>query len=292
MESIGEVMDKIIDHDKYDAVVDSIMSNEEIQAFISGNEMQETEIRKSYPKFYEYLHPNKAFDGFTSKLIFHNGYADVIYRETEEAIKAKKTKAAIRKLKAGSLILDDTIKDATFDTFKVETAEESSALRFAHDLAEFYKNGGKGNAFMSGPAGSGKSHLSMSILKDYLADGEKTALFVSYSHVVRLIKDSFNNRDSMYTQNNMMSLLTSVDLLVIDDIGSENNSDFSEELLTDVLDGRMSTIITTNLSSGELRGSATKNGRYAPRTASRMFKSIGKKAFNFKDIADKRVMPF
>ena len=132
----------------------------------------------------------------------------------------------------------------------------------------------------------------MSILKDYLADGEKTALFVSYSHVVRLIKDSFNNRDSMYTQNNMMSLLTSVDLLVIDDIGSENNSDFSEELLTDVLDGRMSTIITTNLSSGELRGSATKSGRYAPRTASRMFKSIGKKAFNFKDIADKRVLPF
>ncbi|CEN29162.1 ATP-binding protein [Lactococcus piscium] len=292
MESIGEVMEKIIDHDKYDAVVDSIMSNEEIQAFISGNEMQETEIRKSYPKFYEYLHPNKAFDGFTSKLIFHNGYADVIYRETEEAISRKKAHSAINRLKAKSLLLDETIKTATFGNFNIETDEEQQAFEFAKNLAEFYKNGGQGNSFMSGPAGSGKSHLSMAILKSYLENGEKTALFVSYSHVVRLIKDSFNNRDSIYTQNNIMSLLTNVDLLVMDDIGSENNSDFSEELLTDVLDGRISTIITTNLSSEELRGNANKKGRYNQRTASRMFRGIGGKAFNFKGIKDKRVLPF
>ena len=89
-----------------------------------------------------------------------------------------------------------------------------------------------------------------------------------------------------------MSLLTNVDLLVMDDIGSENNSDFSEELLTDVLDGRISTIITTNLSSEELRGNSRKQGRYNQRTASRMFRGIGGKAFNFKGIKDKRVLPF
>ena len=79
---------------------------------------------------------------------------------------------------------------------------------------------------------------------------------------------------------------------VMDDIGSENNSDFSEELLTDVLDGRMSTMITTNLSSEELRGNSRKQGRYNQRTASRMFRGIGGKAFNFKGIKDKRVLPF
>lgn len=190
------------------------------------------------------------------------------------------------------MLLDETIKTATFENFNIETDEERQAFDFAKNLAEFYKNGGQGNSFMSGPAGSGKSHLSMAILKSYLESGEKTALFVSYSHVVRLIKDSFNNRDSIYTQNNIMRLLTNVDLLVMDDIGSENNSDFSEELLTDVLDGRISTIITTNLSSEELRGSNTKKGRYNQRTASRMFRGIGGKAFNFKGIKDKRVLPF
>ena len=292
MESIAEAMDKIMDHDKYAEVTSRILGNAEIKAFIEEHGMQEREIMKSMPKFNEYLRDNEQFKDFSKKLVLNAGYAEVVYKETDESISRKKAHSAINRLKAKSLLLDDTIKTATFDNFNIETDEERQAFEFAKNLAEFYKNGGQGNSFMSGPAGSGKSHLSMAILKSYLESGEKTALFVSYSHVVRLIKDSFNNRDSIYTQNNIMRLLTNVDLLVMDDIGSENNSDFSEELLTDVLDGRISTIITTNLSSEELRGNASKKGRYNQRTASRMFRGIGGKAFNFKGIKDKRVLPF
>lgn len=292
MESIADAMDKVIDRDKYAEVTSGILGNVEIKAFIEENDMQEREIMKSMPKFNEYLKDNEQFKDFSKKLVLNAGYAEVVYKETEESISRKKAHSAINRLKAKSLLLDETIKTATFDNFKIETDEERQAFDFAKNLAEFYKNGGQGNSFMSGPAGSGKSHLSMAILKSYLESGEKTALFVSYSHVVRLIKDSFNNRDSVYTQNNIMSLLTNVDLLVMDDIGSENNSDFSEELLTDVLDGRISTIITTNLSSEELRGNSRKPGRYNQRTASRMFRGIGGKAFNFKGIKDKRVLPF
>ena len=292
MESIADAMDKVIDREKYAEVTSRILENVEIKAFIEEHDMQEREIMKSMPKFNEYLRNNEQFKDFSKKLVLNAGYAEVVYKETDESISRKKAHSAINRLKAKSLLLDETIKTATFDNFKIETDEEQQAFEFAKNLAEFYKNGGQGNSFMSGPAGSGKSHLSMAILKSYLESGEKTALFVSYSHVVRLIKDSFNNRDSVYTQNNIMSLLTNVDLLVMDDIGSENNSDFSEELLTDVLDGRISTIITTNLSSEELRGNSRKPGRYNQRTASRMFRGIGGKAFNFKGIKDKRVLPF
>ena len=292
MESIADAMDKVIDREKYAEVTSRILENVEIKAFIEENDMQEREIMKSMPKFNEFLRDNEQFKDFSKKLVLNAGYAEVVYKETEESISRKKAHSAINRLKAKSLLLDETIKTATFENFNIETDEERQAFEFAKNLAEFYKNGGQGNSFMSGPAGSGKSHLSMAILKSYLESGEKTALFVSYSHVVRLIKDSFNNRDSVYTQNNIMSLLTNVDLLVMDDIGSENNSDFSEELLTDVLDGRTSTIITTNLSSEELRGNANKKGRYNQRTASRMFRGIGGKAFNFKGIKDKRVLPF
>lgn len=285
-------MDKVIDREKYAEVTSRILENVEIKAFIEENSMQEREIMKSMPKFNEYLRDNEQFKDFSKKLVLNAGYAEVVYKETDESISRKKAHSAINRLKAKSLLLDETIKTATFDNFKIEMDEERQAFDFAKNLAEFYKNGGQGNSFMSGPAGSGKSHLSMAILKSYLESGEKTALFVSYSHVVRLIKDSFNNRDSVYTQNNIMSLLTNVDLLVMDDIGSENNSDFSEELLTDVLDGRISTIITTNLSSEELRGNSRKPGRYNQRTASRMFRGIGGKAFNFNGIKDKRVLPF
>ena len=292
MESIAEAMDRLIDREKYAEVTSRILENLEIKAFIEENSMQERESMKSMPKFNEYLRDNEQFKDFSKKLVINADYAEVVYKETDESISRKKAHSAINRLKAKSLLLDETIKTATFENFNIETDEEQQAVEFAKNLAEFYKNGGQGNSFMSGPAGSGKSHLSMAILKSYLESGEKTALFVSYSHVVRLIKDSFNNRDSIYTQNNIMSLLTNVDLLVMDDIGSENNSDFSEELLTDVLDGRISTIITTNLSSEELRGNANKKGRYNQRTASRMFRGIGGKAFNFKGIKDKRVLPF
>ena len=292
MESIAEAMDRLIDREKYAEVTSRILENPEIKAFIEEHDMQEREIMKSMPKFNEYLRDNEQFKDFSKKLVINADYAEVVYKETDESISRKKAHSAINRLKAKSLLLDETIKTATFENFNIETDEEQQAVEFAKNLAEFYKNGGQGNSFMSGPAGSGKSHLSMAILKSYLESGEKTALFVSYSHVVRLIKDSFNNRDSIYTQNNIMSLLTNVDLLVMDDIGSENNSDFSEELLTDVLDGRISTIITTNLSSEELRGNANKKGRYNQRTASRMFRGIGGKAFNFKGIKDKRVLPF
>lgn len=292
MESIAEAMDRLIDREKYAEVTSRILENVEIKAFIEENSMQDREIMKSMPKFNEYLRDNEQFKDFSKKLVLNAGYAEVVYKETDESISRKKAHSAINRLKAKSLLLDETIKTATFDNFKIETDEEKQAFEFAKNLAEFYKNGGQGNSFMSGPAGSGKSHLSMAILKSYLESGEKTALFVSYSHVVRLIKDSFNNRDSIYTQNNIMGLLTNVDLLVMDDIGSENNSDFSEELLTDVLDGRISTIITTNLSSEELRGNVNKKGRYNQRTASRMFRGIGGKAFNFKGIKDNRVLPF
>lgn len=292
MESIADAMDKVIDREKYAEVTSRILENVEIKAFIEEHDMQEREIMKSMPKFNEFLRDNEQFKDFSKKLVLNADYAEVVYKETDESISRKKAHSAINRLKAKSLLLDDTIKKATFENFNIETDEEQQAVEFAKNLAEFYKNGGQGNSFMSGPAGSGKSHLSMAILKSYLESGEKTALFVSYSHVVRLIKDSFNNRDSVYTQNNIMSLLTNVDLLVMDDIGSENNSDFSEELLTDVLDGRISTIITTNLSSEELRGNSRKPGKYNQRTASRMFRGIGGKAFNFKGIKDKRVLPF
>ena len=292
MESIADAMDRLIDREKYAEVTSRILENVEIKAFIEENSMQKREIMKSMPKFNEFLRDNEQFKDFSKKLVLNAGYAEVVYKETDESISRKKAHSAINRLKAKSLLLDETIKTATFENFKIETDEEQQAFEFAKNLSEFYKKGGQGNSFMSGPAGSGKSHLSMAILKSYLESGEKTALFVSYSHVVRLIKDSFNNRDSVYTQNNIMNLLTNVDLLVMDDIGSENNSDFSEELLTDVLDGRISTIITTNLSSEELRGNSRKPGRYNQRTASRMFRGIGGKAFNFKGIKDKRVLPF
>ncbi|MDT2895542.1 ATP-binding protein [Lactococcus lactis] len=296
MESIGDVIGKFVDMNKFNAMTNKVIAHPEIEKFISENEMTDEEITKSYSKFYEYLKEKEKFDnnektamnGHEPILIMNFGYADVVYRETEEVIKRRKKAEFIKKLNRNSIVRDKTIKKASFKNFKVKTQEEEQALAFAKDIAKYYYTNGEGNTVVSGPAGTGKSHLAMSILKECIVHGDLTVIFASWSEVLHLIKDSFSNKDSFYTQEYFMDIFRNTDLLVIDDIGSEKITDWSMSLLTDVLDARTKTIITTNLNSDELLS------KYHNRTNSRIFRGIGKKAFNFKNIKDKRTsqLPF
>lgn len=296
MESIGDVIGKFVDMNKFNAMTNKVIAHPEIEKFISENEMTDDEITKSYSKFYEYLKEKEKFDnnektamnGHEPILIMNYGYADVVYRETEEVIKRRKKAEFIKKLNRNSIVRDKTIKKASFKNFIAKTQEEEQALAFAKDIAKYYYTDGEGNTVVSGPAGTGKSHLAMSILKECIVHGDLTVIFASWSEVLHLIKDSFSNKDSFYTQEYFMDIFRNTDLLVIDDIGSEKITDWSMSLLTDVLDARTKTIITTNLNSDELLS------KYHNRTNSRIFRGVGKKAFNFKNIKDKRTsqIPF
>jgi primosomal protein DnaI len=276
------------DRTKYNEITQSIIDNEEVQAFIARYKMTDEAIKKSLPKFNEYLGSveNDAFCDYLKKLVYHEGLADVVYVATAQTLEKQRLKKNLRYLKNNSIFLDETIEGATFENFNIKTDDERKAFEFAHNLAEFYKNGGRGNAFMSGIAGSGKSHLSMAILKQIIADSDFSVAFVSFSQAVRMVKDSFSNRDSFYTQDNVFRLLVKPDLLVLDDVGAEKITDFSENMLMEVMDSRVSTIITTNLSSDSLKE------LYRQRTTSRLFRGVGRKAFNFNGIKDKRILPF
>ncbi|WP_270219945.1 ATP-binding protein [Lactococcus lactis] len=296
MESIGDVIGKFVDMNKFNAMTNKVIAHPGIEKFISENEMTDEEITKSYSKFYEYLKEKEKFDnnektamnGHEPILIMNYGYADVVYRETEEVIKRRKKAEFIKKLNRNSIVRDKTIKKASFKNFIAKTQEEEQALTFAQEIAKYYYTDGEGNTVVSGPAGTGKSHLAMSILKECIVHGDLTVIFASWSEVLHLIKDSFSNKDSFYTQEYFMDIFRNTDLLVVDDIGSEKITDWSMSLLTDVLDARTKTIITTNLNSDELLS------KYHNRTYSRIFRGVGKKAFNFKNIKDKRTsqLPF
>lgn len=296
MESIGDVIGKFVDMNKFNSMTNDVVNHPEISAFISENKMDANEVAKSYSKFYEYLKEKQKFldgeptpmGGHEPILIMNYGYADVTYRETDEVIMRRKKAEFLKRLNRNSIVRDKTIKKASFDNFKAITDEEKNALSFAKEVSEYYYTGGEGNTVVSGPAGTGKSHLAMSILKDCLKHADLTVIFASWSEVLHLIKDSFDNKDSFYSVEYFMNIFRSTDLLVIDDIGSEKITEWSMSLLTEVLDARTKTIITTNLTSEELRR------KYHGRTYSRIFRGIGKKAFNFENIKDKRVsqLPF
>ncbi|MCT0488085.1 prepilin peptidase, partial [Lactococcus cremoris] len=55
MESIGDVIGKFVDMNKFRSMANDVTSHPEIEKFISDNKMTSDEVSKSYSKFYEYL---------------------------------------------------------------------------------------------------------------------------------------------------------------------------------------------------------------------------------------------
>lgn len=193
-----------------------------------------------------------------------------------------------------SIFSDGSIRHATFASYIEDEQETIENKKLARGIAGEYLKGASYNTLFYGSVGTGKSHLSMSMLQavnEYSVPFKK-CLFVSTDELMRRIKDSFNNKQSSYTEQAMVERLIKADLLVLDDLGAETGStgtdkgatDYTVRTLNAIVNGRMDkpTIFTTNLSSTEL----TK--MYDKRLMSRMFRGTKGHIIKFTDTRDKR----
>ena len=194
------------------------------------------------------------------------------------------------------LMRDSTIprelKEASFENFIVETAEEKQLLAFAREQVDKYLDGVTGNTLFTGSTGIGKSHLSVAIAKaineGYKAKGEpKSVLFVNLTEILRRVRESFNSPTSL--EGYYSRMLKEVDYLVLDDLGiksdnasSKGKSFWEEEFIFDILSNRDKTIITTNLSNSEI------TSMYSDRVASRVRTGLEGNFFKSFTIKDKR----
>ena len=183
------------------------------------------------------------------------------------------------------------LKEASFENFIAETAEEQQLLAFARDQVDKYLDGMTGNTLFTGSTGIGKSHLSVAIAKaineGYKAKGEpKSVLFVNLTEILRRVRESFNSTSQ---EGHYSRMLKEVDYLVLDDLGiksdnasSKGKSVWEEEFIFDILSNRDKTIITTNLSSSEIAS------LYSDRVASRVRTDLEGNFFKSFTIKDKR----
>lgn len=193
-----------------------------------------------------------------------------------------------------SIYLDESLSAATFNSYQTEDKETTKNKEKAFEIAREYCRGATFNTILTGNAGTGKSHLAKAILETVNENSEpyRRCLFVSVDEIMRRIKDSFNNKQSFYTEQFVVNLLTEADLLVLDDIGAETGaigtnssaSDFTTKTLYAIINGRMNkpTIITTNLNAKGLRN------LYDSKLISRMFKGAEGHVIAFKETNDKR----
>lgn len=219
---------------------------------------------------------------------------------SKEAYKAHQLRVTTEVLAKDSILYDETIAKATFKNYLYKNGSEEEAVRDkAVELGQRYLQGEIFNSLFSGEPGAGKSHLAMAILNvlNSTMENPVSCLFISFEEVLSLIRDSFNNPRSKYTEMNMIDLMGSVDYLVLDDVGSEsgrlkrtdNNqvyaTDFTVKVLKRTLERRQDkvTIITTNLSRHEMETI------YDKRVTSRIYRNIGGNIIKFTGIKDKRI---
>lgn len=175
-----------------------------------------------------------------------------------------------------SIIQDNKLLDVNFKSFEVKSDEQQRDKEHMVDVYKRLNNNELINVWLKGKPGVGKSHLSISLLKALNASKDRTCLFVDVDEALRRIKGSFNNKESKYTEEYVINLLSEVDFLVLDDIGAETGnidtekeaSDWTNRVLRAIINSRQDkvTIFTTNLSSSLIRK------MYDEKLVSRMFR--------------------
>ncbi len=116
--------------------------------------------------------------------------------------------------------------------------------------------------YLSGNFGSGKSYILSALLNELSNKGFKT-VNVYYPRLLMKLKASFND----FSYDEIMNEIMESDILLIDDIGAENNSSWSrDEVLGTILqyrmDNNLTTFFTSNFTIEELETilSQTSNG--------------------------------
>lgn len=139
----------------------------------------------------------------------------------------------------------------------------SENLDYCQKYAEKFSGKGSG-ILMSGGTGLGKTHLSLAIANKVIQKGF-CVIYGSVPELIRKIQNEQFNR----AEGDTMTLVTSGDLLILDDLGAENNTDWCVSTLYEIINTRQNhqlpLIINTNLTPYELRES------YQDRLSSRMF---------------------
>lgn len=148
-----------------------------------------------------------------------------------------------------------------FDTF-IETGENKRALAACRRYAEGFDNllpergqpePGRNGLFISGPPGTGKTHLAAAISNFLLSHG-KPVICMTMIDLLERIKHTFNKTGA--DEAEVLQIYKTVPLLVIDDIGKEPPTEWAISTVYNIINSRyeayLPTIITTNYAPDEL----------------------------------------
>lgn len=181
------------------------------------------------------------------------------------------------------LIQKESFDNFDFGYYSGEDRENiENIYNTAREFADGFSKKEMRNLLFIGGTGLGKTHLSTSIAKVVIDNG----FDVVYETAQRVFKDYEDERFGRAQKNTEgeypSAKYEDCDLLIIDDLGAEMQSQFNSSALYGIINTRInsdkSTIISTNLTQGEMLD------RYSDRITSRLLGNYDVCLFKGKDV--------
>ena len=248
-------------------VLDNINCSEVIH-----NKLKECEFcgKELAPIGLDYLYANISPDAIKYERCDCNKAQEYWKRRDEQEYEIQKRKHfrdVINKLYKQNYT-ERKFQNLNFENFNINSGNEI-AVKVANDYTNkcITKVQTKG-LIITGESGLGKTHLAASIANK-LIENDKIVLMGRLTTLLDMIKETF--RDNTKSENELIELYSNVDMMIIDDLGTELNNTFINSQLFLCINERIihkkSTIISTNLSLEQI------NRSYTERISSRIIES-------------------
>ena len=259
MESVGDVLKRQPSRFHYQDLVQKIMKDPDVAAFIQQESLNQDELSRSISKFNQYITERDKFlrgdtdyiaKGYKPILVMNHGYADVSYEETPELIAAEK-EAAIKK-RLNLINFPSSLKNVCFLDVYRDDVQRITVLKRMIEFVNDYPNNLKG-LYLYGDFGVGKSFMVAALAHDL---SEKRGVSSTLLHYPSFVIDAKN----AIGDGNVKTLVDEIKLsevLILDDIGAEQSTAWvRDEILQVILQYRMQedlpTFFTSNFNFEEL----------------------------------------
>jgi len=178
--------------------------------------------------------------------------------------------------------------ESRFEAFQPRSGAENAHM-YAKQYAQSFPDYGGDALLVWGDPGNGKSHLAAAVCHEVKEKGF-IPVFQSVPELLERIRNTFRQQKGE-SEREIMDALLDCDLLVLDDVGAEKVSDWVQDILFRVIDGRYRQrrpiFYTSNLRPSELRD------RLGPRIYDRMMETsltIENKAASYRvELAEERL---
>ena len=259
MESVGDVLKRQPSRFHYQDLVQKIMKDPDVAAFIQQESLTPEELNRSISKFNQYITERDKFlrgdtdyiaKGYKPILVMNHGYADVSYEETPELIAAEKEAAIKNRLKL--INLPASLKKVSFADVDADDEKRFTVFQRLVEFSEAYPHVRKG-LYLYGDFGVGKSFMVAALAHDLSEKRGVSSTLLHYPSFVIDVKNAIGD-------GNVKTLVDDLKLsevLILDDIGAEQSTPWvRDEILQVILQYRMQedlpTFFTSNFNFEDL----------------------------------------